>query len=108
MLVYCVHVHVKPEGREPFIQATLENARSTVQESGNLRFDVIQQADDPDRFILYEVYRDGPAAKAHKETAHYARWRQAVEPWMGEQRRGVQYFSLFPPDPQQWKTPATV
>jgi (4S)-4-hydroxy-5-phosphonooxypentane-2,3-dione isomerase len=95
MLVYCVYVHVRPENREAFVEATLENARSTVQEPGNLRFDVAEQADDPTRFVLYEVYRDDAAAKAHKDTAHYARWRQMVESWMAEPRRGVQYKSLF-------------
>lgn len=96
MHVVCVYVHVKPEHREAFIRASLENARNTVQEPGNLRFDVLQQADEPDRFILYEVYRDEAGAKAHKETAHYARWRDAVEPWMAEPRRGVRHLALFP------------
>ena len=61
-------------------RASLENARNTIQEPGNLRFDVLQQADDPDRFVLYEVYRDEAGAKAHKETPHYARWAEAVAP----------------------------
>lgn len=105
MLVYCVHVHVKPENREAFIQATRENAASTVQEPGNLRFDVLQQMDDPDQFILYEVYRDEAAAKAHKATPHYGRWRETVEPWMAEQRRGIQYRGLCPAEAERWKTP---
>jgi (4S)-4-hydroxy-5-phosphonooxypentane-2,3-dione isomerase len=104
MLVTCVHVHVKPEDRQAFIAATLENARNTVAEPGNLRFDVLQQADDPNRFVLYEVFRDEAAAKAHKQTPHYARWREKAEPWMAEQRRGVQYYSLFPPNAVQWAT----
>jgi (4S)-4-hydroxy-5-phosphonooxypentane-2,3-dione isomerase len=104
MFVACVHVHVNPENRDAFIEATLENAANTVREPGGLRFDVLQQADDPDRFVLYEVYRDEAGAKAHKETPHYARWRQAVEPWMAEPRRGVQYRSLFPQRPDQWAT----
>ncbi len=106
MLAVCVHVHVKPENRQAFIEATRENARNTILEPGALRFDVLQQADDPDRFVLYEAYLDEAASKAHKQTAHYARWRQAVEPWMAEQRRGVQYRSLFPPAVGQWKTAA--
>ena len=69
MYVVCIHVHVKPEHREEFIRASLENARSTIQEPGNLRFDVLEQADDPNRFLLYEVYRDAAGMEAHKATA---------------------------------------
>ena len=104
MLVVCVHVRVKAEHLGDFIAASHENARNTIQEPGNLRFDVIQQADDPTRFLLYEVYRDEEAAKAHKQTAHYARWRETVEAWMAQPRRGVPYNSLFPPREDQWKT----
>lgn len=104
MFVAIVYVRVKPEHREAFAQASLENARNTVQEPGALRFDVLQQADDPDRFVLYEVYRDEAGAKAHKETAHYARWRDTVESWMAEPRRGVRHNSLFPPTPGDWAT----
>jgi (4S)-4-hydroxy-5-phosphonooxypentane-2,3-dione isomerase len=102
MHVAIVYVHVKPEHRDAFIRASRENAGNTIQEPGALRFDVIQQADEPNRFVLYEVYRDEAGAKAHKETAHYARWRDAVEPWMAEPRKGVKYNSLFPDAPEQW------
>ena len=102
MFVACVHVHVKPEHRAAFLDATLENARNTIREPGNLRFDVLQQADDPDRFVLYEVYRDEAGMKAHKETAHYARWAEAVGPWMAEPRKGVKYSPLFPENAAQW------
>jgi autoinducer 2-degrading protein len=102
MFVACVHVHVKPEHRAALLDATLENARNTIQEPGNLRFDVLQQADDPDRFVLYEVYRDEAGMKAHKETAHYARWAEAVGPWMAEPRKGVRYSPLFPENAAQW------
>ena len=102
MFVVCVHVHVKPERRVAFVNASLENARNTLEEPGNLRFDVLQQADDPNRFLLYEVYRDEAAMKAHKETPHYARWAEAVAPWMAEPRKGVKYGSLFPEKSQQW------
>ncbi len=105
MFVAYVHVQVKPERIEEFIAATCENAASTIQEPGNLRFDVLQQADDPQRFALYEVYRDEEASKAHKKTAHYARWRRTVETWMAQPRRSVQYTTYFPPQPDQWKTP---
>ena len=103
MFVVCVHVHVKPEHCEALIEASLENAQNTVREPGNLRFDVLQRADDPNRFLLYEVYRDEAGMKAHKETAHYARWAEAVAPWMAEPRQGVKYNSLYPENPQQWK-----
>jgi quinol monooxygenase YgiN len=104
MFVVCVHVHVKPENVEQFIEATLENARNTVEEPGALRFDLLQQIDDPNRFVLYEAYRDEAGAKAHKETAHYAGWREAVEPWMAEPRRGVQHRSHFPETDAEWAT----
>jgi autoinducer 2-degrading protein len=105
MIVICVHVHVKPEHRENFIEATLANASRTIHEPGNLRFDVLQQAEDPDRFVLYEVYRDQLGADAHKQTAHYAKWRDTVAAWMAEPRRGVVYSPLFPVAPTQWATP---
>jgi (4S)-4-hydroxy-5-phosphonooxypentane-2,3-dione isomerase len=104
MHLACVHVHVKPEHREAFLEATLDNARNSTQEPGNLRFDVIQQADDPNRFMLYEVYRDAAAADAHKQTAHYARWRDSVAGWMQEPRTGIRYVPLFPTSPEQWAT----
>ncbi|MGD0382230.1 MAG: antibiotic biosynthesis monooxygenase [Thermoguttaceae bacterium] len=104
MFIACVHVHVKPENRESFIAASLENARNTIREPGNLRFDVLQQVDDPNRFLLYEVYRDEAGAKAHKATAHYARWADAVKDWMAEPRQSVKYAPLFPENAEQWST----
>ena len=104
MFVVCVHVHVKPEHREDFIRASIENGRDTVREPGNLRFDVIQRVDDPDRFVLYEVYRDQSGMEAHKETPHYARWRDAVAPWMAAPREGVKHQSLFPESEEGWAT----
>ncbi len=103
MYVVCVHVHVAAENRQPFIDATLENAAATLQEPGSLRFDVIQQLDDPNRFLLYEVYRDEAGMRAHKETAHYARWRDTVAPWMAEPRRGVKHQALFPTSETGWR-----
>jgi len=102
MHVVCVYVHVKPEHREEFVAATLENARNTIQEPGNLRFDVIQRTDDPNRFMLYEVYRDEAGMSAHKQTPHYAQWAEAVAPWMAEPRQGAKHLSLFPEDPDAW------
>ena len=104
MFVVCIHVHAKPENREAFLEATLENARNTVQEPGNLRFDVNQQADDPNRFMIYEVYRSEDGMKAHKQTPHYAKWRETVADWMAEPRRGVQHEGLFPDTEQGWAT----
>lgn len=104
MHVVFVHVHVKADHREEFVEATLENARHTIEEPGNLRFDVVEQTDDPNRFVLYEVYRDEAGMNAHKETGHYARWREAVAPWMAEPRRGVKHVSLFPPTEEEWAT----
>ncbi len=102
MHVVFVHVHVKPEHRDEFLRATLENAQGTIQEPGNLRFDVLQQADDPNRFVLYEVYRDRAGMEAHKQTSHYLQWRDTVGPWMAEPRQGISYAAMFPTDPAMW------
>ncbi|NWG18255.1 MAG: antibiotic biosynthesis monooxygenase [Chloroflexi bacterium] len=98
MLVTLVHIHVKPEYLEAFIEATLENVRNSIQEPGIARFDFIQQADDPTRFTLIEAYRDEDAPARHKETAHYNRWREVVVDMMAEPRVGVRYGSIFPDD----------
>lgn len=98
MLVVHVQVHVKPESVEAFRQATLVNARASVREPGIARFDVLQQADNPTRFVLVEVYRDVEATARHKETAHYAVWRDAVAPWMAEPRVSVKFSNVFPDD----------
>jgi autoinducer 2-degrading protein len=103
MYVVCVHVQVKPEDRQAFLEASLENARRTIQEPGNLRFDVNQSADDPNRFLLYEVYRDESGMKAHKETAHYACWAAAVAPLMAAPRQGLKYSSHFPAEEPSWR-----
>lgn len=101
MLIVHVHVQVKPESVEEFRLATIENARASVQEPGIARFDVVQQQDDPNRFVLIEVYRTPGAAAAHKETAHYAKWRDAVAPMMAAPRSSMKYAAVFP-DPQGW------
>ena len=98
MLVVHVHVHVKPEHVEAFRQATLDNARHSILEPGMARFDVVQQADDPTRFVLVEAYRTFEATAAHKATAHYARWRDAVAGMMAAPRTAVKYANTFPPD----------
>lgn len=101
MLVVHIHVHVKPESVEEFKLATLENARSSVKEPGIARFDLVQQQDDPSQFVLVEVYRTQEAPAAHRETAHYAKWRDTVEPMMAEPRQRVLYNSVYP-DSQGW------
>lgn len=98
MLVVHVHVHIKPDCVEAFQSATLENARASVREPGVARFDVMQQADDATRFVLIEAYRTADAPAAHKETAHYATWRDTVAPMMAEPRTSVKFANLFPAD----------
>ncbi len=93
-----VQVHVRPEHLEAFKQATLANARASRNEPGVARFDVVQQAGDATRFVLVEAYRDEAAAVAHKETSHYATWRDTVAPMMAEPRSSVKFASLYPDD----------
>jgi autoinducer 2-degrading protein len=101
MLIVHVHVRVKPESVAEFRRATVENARASVREPGIARFDVVQQQDDATRFVLIEAYRSPEAAAAHKETAHYAKWRDAVAPMMAEPRTSMKYSAIFP-DAQGW------
>jgi (4S)-4-hydroxy-5-phosphonooxypentane-2,3-dione isomerase len=96
--VVLVHVHVKPDRIEDFRAATIANARATVQEPGAKRFDVVQEVDDPNRFVLVEVFRDVSAAAAHRETAHYQRWRDLVADMMAEPRSSRKYANVFPDD----------
>ena len=98
MFIVHVFVHVKPEFVDAFKQATLENARNSVQEPGIARFDVIQQRDDSTRFVLVEVYRTPADPAKHKETAHYARWRDTVADMMAEPRSSIKYDNVFPDD----------
>lgn len=98
MLVVHVHVHVKAESIEAFKAASLENASASVLEPGVARFDVVQQTDDPSRFVLVEVYRTADAPAAHKETAHYAKWRDTVAGMMASPRTSVKYDNVFPGD----------
>jgi autoinducer 2-degrading protein len=98
MFVVHVRVHVKSESVEAFKAASLENARNSVQEPGIARFDVVQQLDDPTRFVLVEVYRTPEDPARHKETAHYAKWRDAVADMMAEPRSSTKYANVFPGD----------
>ncbi len=101
MLIVHVFVQVKPDQVEAFRTASLENARNSVQEPGIARFDVIQQEDDPTRFVLVEVYRTSDDPGRHKETAHYQKWRDTVADMMAEPRTSIKYTNVFP-DEQDW------
>jgi (4S)-4-hydroxy-5-phosphonooxypentane-2,3-dione isomerase len=98
MHVVCVAVHVKQDQLAPFVQAILENARGTRQEPGNARFDVLQHAEDPTRFLLYEAYHSPADFTAHQQTPHYLKFKALAADWMAEPRVGVKYRSLFPAD----------
>lgn len=98
MLCVHIHVHVKADSVEAFKQATLANARESIKEPGIARFDVLQQQDDPTRFIFIEAYRTPEAPASHKETKHYQTWRDTVAPMMAEPRASVKFTNVFPED----------
>lgn len=104
MLVVHVHVHVLPDQVDAFIAATRQNAAESLKEPGVARFDVAQQADDPTRFVLVEAYKTAAAPAQHKETPHYAVWRDTVAPMMQSPRTSVKYQSLCPEE-ARWSTP---
>jgi autoinducer 2-degrading protein len=99
MYIVQVYIHIKPEYIEAFKEASIDNARHSIQEPGIARFDVIQQADDPTRFILVEVYRTPEDPAKHKETAQYNQWREIAEPMMAEARTRTIFSNVFPSDP---------
>ena len=96
MFVTIVHVYVKPEFTEQFIEATAENHRNSIREPGNLRFDILRDDTDPNKFVLYEAYDSAQAVAAHKETMHYLEWRDTVAPWMAKPREGIKHTMLYP------------
>jgi autoinducer 2-degrading protein len=96
MLIVHVYVKVKPDCIDAFREVTIENARQSLKEPGIARFDVVQQNDDPTRFVLVEAYRSVEATAAHKSTAHYASWRDRIESLMAEPRSSVKYSNVFP------------
>jgi autoinducer 2-degrading protein len=102
MIVNCVYIHVKPEKVGSFIEATKANHLETVKEPCNLRFDIIQQANDPCWFMLYEAYDSEVAAANHKTTSHYLIWRELAEDFMAEPRHGVRYNIIEPSDRSKW------
>ncbi len=96
MQVTIVHVTVKPDYIDDFIEASRLNHELSVTEPGNRRFDVLQSADNPAQFVLYEAYKNAAEAAKHKETDHYKQWRETVAEWMAQPRQGVAYNGLFP------------
>ena len=96
MVVTCVHVFVKAEHIEDFIKATRINHEASIEEPQNLRFDVLQEPNDPSRFMLYEAYASEAGAAAHRQTQHYLTWRKTVAPWMAEPRTGLSYIVIAP------------
>jgi len=102
MIVTCVHATVKEEHINDFAEATKANYVVTIQELGNLRFDVLQNAEDPRKFMIYEVFRSEADAAYHKTTAHYLKWRDAVADWMAEPRKGIRYDVITPIDEKEW------
>jgi quinol monooxygenase YgiN len=101
MLIVQVYIHIKAEHVEEFKAATIVNANNSLKEPGIARFDVIQQEDDPTRFVLVEVYRDLEAPVKHKETTHYLAWLETVNDWFAEPRTRARFSNVFPPD-QGW------
>jgi (4S)-4-hydroxy-5-phosphonooxypentane-2,3-dione isomerase len=102
MIVTCVYLKIKPDKIKGFIEVTSANHKESVKESGNLRFDLIQRADDPCQFMLYEAYESEAAAATHKTTAHYLKWRDLAEDFMAEPRVGVRYNIIEPSDRSKW------
>jgi (4S)-4-hydroxy-5-phosphonooxypentane-2,3-dione isomerase len=102
MLVVHVHARVRPGRADDFLAASQQNARASLAEPGVLRFDVIQDQEDPEHVVLVEVYRDGDASAAHKQTAHYTTWRDRVAEMMAEPRRSEKYSAVFPAGGEGW------
>ena len=96
MLVTCVYVFVKPEHEDDFIAATKANHVGSVQEPANIRFDFLQDPDEPTKFMIYEAYETAEGVAAHKQTAHYLTWRKTVAPWMAQPRQGKPYTVIAP------------
>ena len=102
MIVTLVHVWVRPDKAGDFISATVANHKESVKEPGNLRFDLLQDAGDPSKFVIYEAYESEDAALAHKNTVHYKTWRETVADWMAKPRKGEKHIILAPTDRSQW------
>jgi len=98
MIVTTVIVYVKPENVNDFIEASSKNHEASIKEPDNMRFDVLQCATEPARFLLYEAYESEEAAAAHKKTEHYLKWREEVADWMAKPRQGIPYKAICPKD----------
>jgi autoinducer 2-degrading protein len=102
MIVTLVHIWVKEEFKEEFIQATVQNQAETLKEPGNLRFDFLQDSEDPLKFLLYEVFESEKAVVLHKTLKHYLTWRDTVADWMTQPRKGIKHNVISPLDPAKW------
>jgi len=102
MIVTFVHVWVKPDRVDDFIAASTENHKNSIQEPGNLRFDLVQDVADPAKFVIYEAYESDEAAAMHKETAHYLTWRNTVADWMAQPRKGEKHIIIAPTSKSLW------
>ncbi len=102
MIVTTVSVWVKTEYIDQFIDASIDNHRGSVEEPGNLRFDILQSKDDPSRFLLYEAYESEEASRAHKEKPHYRKWKETVADWMAKPREGKPHMVIAPDNVQCW------
>jgi len=102
MIVTFVHVVVVEEHISEFVRATIENHKESIKESGNLRFDILQDAANPAKFVLYEAYESEEASAAHKNTSHYLVWRDKVAGWMAQPRQGIKHTIVYPTDPSKW------
>ena len=102
MIVTCVKVYVKENHIDDFIRASIKNHAESVQESGNLRFDVLQSKTKPSQFLLYEAYESEEVSAAHKQTSHYLEWKNTVADWMAQPRESVPYNIISPEDRSEW------
>lgn len=102
MIVTCVHVYVKEAHIQDFIEATTRNHENSIKEPDNLRFDVLQDAGNPSKFLLYEAYTTEEAVATHKQTQHYLTWRETVAPWMAQEREGIRHHVICPTDTSLW------
>lgn len=102
MIVTLVHVWVKPEYIDNFIIASTENHQNSIKEPGNLRFDLVQDANEPSKFVIYEAYKSDEFAAAHKETTHYKKWRETVADWMAQPRKGEKHIIVAPTEKELW------
>ena len=102
MIVTFVHVWVKKEYLEEFVKATIENHKQSVKEPGNLRFDILRDANDPTKFVFYEAFESENAVIAHKDTQHYLKWRNTVADWMARPREGHKHIIVCPEEKSEW------